>query len=90
MKNNRGWKLFGIVYFAMVFVSVPFSALAYIDPSVSSYLIQAIAGIVVAVGAFVAIFWRRAKKKLQNKLGIDENANKEKEEDVQDFKQDDD
>ena len=60
-------------------------ALAYIDPSVSSYLIQAVAGIVVAVGAFFTIYWRRAKKKVQDKLGIDENARKEKESDVQLF-----
>lgn len=89
MKNNLKWKLAGIVYFALVFSMTPFPAKAYIDPSVSSYMIQAIAGIVVAVGAFVAIYWRRAKKKVQNKLGIDENANKEKEEDVQIFDQDD-
>lgn len=89
MKNNLKWKLVGIVYFTLVFTMAPFTALAYIDPSVSSYMIQAIAGIVVAVGAFVAIYWRRAKKKVQNKLGIDENANKEKEEDVKVFNQDD-
>lgn len=88
MKSNLKWKLIGIMYFALVFSVTPFPALAYIDPSVSSYMIQAIAGIVVAVGAFIAIYWRRAKKKVQNKLGIDENANKEKEEDVQVFNQD--
>ena len=82
MKNNLKWKLYGILYFTLVFTLVPFSAMAYIDPSVSSYLIQAIAG------AFVAIYWRRAKKKVQKKLGIDENASKEKEEDVQVFNQD--
>ncbi len=90
MKNNLKWKLFGTMYFALVLTVTPYIAYAYIDPSVSSYMIQAIAGIVVAVGAFVAIYWRRAKKKVQNKLGIDENARKEKEEDVQVFKQDDD
>ena len=89
MKNNLKWKLVGTVYFTLVFAMAPFTALAYIDPSVSSYMIQAIAGIVVAVGAFVAIYWRRAKKKVQNKRGIDENANKEKEEDVKVFNQDD-
>ncbi len=54
---------------------------AYIDPSVSTYIIQAVAGIVVAVGAVVAIYFRRAKKKLNEKLGIDENRNKEVESD---------
>ena len=88
MKDNLKWKLYGILYFTLVFSLVPFSAMAYIDPSVSSYLIQAIAGVIVAAGAFVAIYWRRAKKKVQKKLGIDENASKEKEEDVQVFNQD--
>ena len=55
--------------------------LAYIDPSVMTYAIQAIAGIVIAIGAFVGIYFRKAKKKLNNKLGIDENKNKEVESD---------
>ena len=83
--NNPGWKAAGIAYFALVFLATPHTAHAYVDPSVSSYLIQAIAGIVVAVGAFVAIYWRRAKKKVQDKLGIDADAHKEKEADVQVF-----
>ena len=54
---------------------------AYIDPSVMTYIIQAVAGIVIAVGAAVGIYWRRAKKKLNDSLGIDENRNKEVESD---------
>ncbi len=54
---------------------------AYIDPSVMTYLIQAVAGVVIAVGAAVGIYFRRAKKKLSDKLGIDENKNKEVESD---------
>ena len=54
----------------------------YIDPSVTTYAIQAIAGIIVAVGAVVGIYWRRARKKINDKLGIDENANKEVEDDL--------
>lgn len=54
---------------------------AYIDPSVMTYLIQAIAGIVIAVGASLGIYFRRAKRKLNDKLGIDENKNKEVESD---------
>ncbi len=64
---------------AMLFFGV--TGQAYIDPSVSTYIIQAVAGIVVAVGAVVAIYFRRAKKKLSDKLGIDENRNKEVESD---------
>ena len=54
---------------------------AYIDPSVMTYVIQAVAGGVIAVGAVVGIYFRRAKKKLNEKLGIDENRNKEVESD---------
>lgn len=57
------------------------NANAYIDPSVMTYLIQAVAGIVIAVGAAVGIYFRRAKKKVSEKLGIDENRNKEVESD---------
>ncbi len=54
---------------------------AYIDPSVVTYLIQAVAAIVIAVGAVIGVYWRKAKKKIGNKLGIDENKNKEVESD---------
>ena len=54
---------------------------AYIDPSVMTYLIQAIAGVVIAVGAAVGIYFRRAKKKINKTLNIDENRNKEVESD---------
>ena len=53
----------------------------YIDPSVMTYAIQAIAGIAIALGATIGIVYRKAKKKVSNKLGIDENRNKEVETD---------
>ena len=53
----------------------------YIDPSVVTYLIQAVAGVVIAVGAAVGIYFRKARKKMNEKLGIDENKNKEVETD---------
>ncbi len=57
-------------------------AYAYLDPSVATYAVQVIAGVVVAVGAVVGIYWHKAKKKVADKLGIDENRNKEVEDDV--------
>ena len=53
----------------------------YIDPSVMTYAIQAIAGIAIAIGAFVGIYLRKAKKKVNKALNIDENKNKEVETD---------
>ena len=69
-----------LVLWLMVF-TMP-AAHAYIDPSATTYLIQAIAGIVIAVGSVGIIFWRRAKKKLKDKVGIDFDKNKETEETV--------
>lgn len=77
-------KLFTKLYVAallLVLCAVP--AYAYLDPSVTTYAIQAVAGIVIAVGAGVGIYWRKAKKKAMDKLGIDENAKKVVEDDIQ-------
>lgn len=60
----------------------------YIDPSVMTYAIQAGAGIVIAIGAFVGLYFRKAKKKVNKKLGIDENRNKEVESDDIEVKSD--
>lgn len=53
----------------------------YVDPSVMTYAIQAGAGILIAVGAFIGLYFRKAKKKVNQKLGVDENKNKEVESD---------
>ena len=72
----------GISYFAINFYMLfTVNAEAYIDPSVMTYAIQAVAGIAIAIGAFVGIYLRKAKKKISDKLGIDENKNKEVESD---------
>jgi len=82
MKNVM--RKFGLILllaaYLMIF-TMP-AAHAYIDPSATTYLIQAIAGIVIAVGSVAIIFWRRAKKKLKDKVGIDFDKNKETEESV--------
>ena len=76
-------KRFEKVFFTLaVIVALSTTSFAYIDPSVMTYIIQAVAGVIIAVGATVGILWRRAKKKVNKALKIDENANKEVEEDV--------
>lgn len=75
-------KLIIIIYFVVNFALLfSINARAYIDPSVMTYAIQAIAGIAIAIGTAVALYWRNAKRKLSKKMGIDENRNKEVEED---------
>lgn len=57
--------------------------LAYVDPSVMTYTIQAVAGAIIALGAVIGVTWRIMKKKTQKVLKIDENSKKEMEDDVQ-------
>lgn len=57
--------------------------IAYIDPSVATYAIQAVAGIVVAGGAVFSVMWRKARKKVQQKLNLDENSSKEVEDEIE-------
>ena len=78
MKNTR-WKLYGVLYFTAVFVLVPALASAYIDPSVTTYAIQAVAGVAVAAGAFFATYGRRMKKSWMRTLEIDENTGRARE-----------
>ena len=63
-----------------------FTTFGYIDPSVMTYAIQAGAGIVIAVGAFVGLYFRKAKKKVNQKLNLDENKHKEVESDEVEIK----
>lgn len=75
-------RIFVAVYFSFAFMLLfGANAKAYIDPSVMTYVIQAVAGVVIAVGAIIGIYWRKAKKKVNDTLGIDENRNKEVESD---------
>lgn len=77
-------KFVGLILAVMVYKNAffPTVAYAYIDPSTTTYLIQAVAGIAVAVGSFVVIYWRRAKKRINEKLGVNLDKNKEVEEDI--------
>ena len=65
----------------MMAAMMPFAS-AYIDPSATTYLIQAIAGVAIAVSSVAVVFWRRAKNKVKEKSGIDFDKNKETEEEV--------
>jgi hypothetical protein len=79
----------GVLYFVvcgLFLMARP--AYAYIDPSVMTFAVQVVAGVAVAVGAVAGVMWRRAKKKVQEKLGIDENAGKEVEEDIVEIDED--
>ncbi len=67
--------------FLCSFLFLGVNAQAYIDPSVMTYVIQAVAGVVVAAGAGIGFYYRKARKKLHEKIGTDENKHKEVESD---------
>ena len=50
---------------------------AYIDVTSISMVFAAVAGAAVTIGAVIAVYFRRVKNKVNEKLGIDENRNKE-------------
>lgn len=59
----------------VVLVAAP-QAHAYVDPSVMTYTIQAVAGVAVALSAVLGVALRRTRRVLFRILKIDENANK--------------
>ena len=59
--------------FALAFSWAP-AAWAYVDPSIMTYTIQAVAGAAVALSTVFGVFARRSRKKLMALLDIDENA----------------
>ncbi len=76
-------KILAIGYFTLcLMLMFTTTACAYIDPSTTTYIVQAVAGIAIAIGAFFIVYWRKAKHKIADKLHIDENANKEVEDEI--------
>lgn len=54
----------------------------YIDAATMSMVFAGVAAAAVTIGTVVAVWFRRAKKKINDKLGIDENQKKDVEDDV--------
>lgn len=59
-------------------LGLPERAWAYVDPSVMTYAIQALAGVAVALSAVIGVAFRRSRRALMRILGIDEDARKER------------
>lgn len=80
-------KVFKFMYFfTCFFMLLGNTAFAYIDPSAVTYVIQAVAGVLIAIGAActvyrhkIAKFFRKMKKK-QSKKKNKENKEKEQNE----------
>lgn len=61
------------------------NSIAYIDPSVTTYVVQAVAGVVITLGAVIGIIWRKAGKKAKQVLNIQDSKVVEVEEDVKEI-----
>lgn len=78
MKNFMTIKRFmTIVYIICLSVIMTPVCYAYIDPATTSYLIQIIAGVVIALGTVVGIYWNKLKRLFKKKSGGEEEASVE-------------
>lgn len=59
-------------------------AAAYIDPSAVTYIVQAVAAIVIAAGAALGFYWRRIKRALKKKKDVDEDEEYDDEDEDED------
>jgi len=79
-KGIRVFSCFAVLFFGFMLL-FGVNGQAYIDPSVITYLIQIISGVVISLGAFFGVYGRKIKKSIQKKLGLRENSKKEYESD---------
>ena len=72
------------LYCVFCMVMTPTQASAYIDPSTTTFIIQAAVGLAVAVAAGFSIHWRKAKKKINKAVGR-EDATKDESDNLEDL-----
>ncbi len=77
--HDAAWLIVAATAAATAF---PAPALAYVDPSVMTYTIQALAGVAVALSAVLGVAFRRSRRALMRLLRIDEDARKQAEPDL--------
>ena len=61
-----------MLYCVFCFVMTPAQASAYIDPSTTTFIVQAAIGLAVAIAAGFSIYWRKARKKINKAVGREE------------------
>lgn len=71
--------VFVLSLFLVWTLAIPTPAQAYVDPSVMTYTIQALAGVAVALSAVIGVMWRRLRRHAIRLLKIDDKREKEAE-----------
>ena len=74
-------KIYTLISVIMIAQILSLNVYAYIDVSATTYIIQIVAGIVVAAGAVIGVVISKIKKKAKEKFNIDLEK-KETEEDI--------
>lgn len=65
------------IYFTpLLFLMFTIRVNAYIDPSVMTYAIQAVAGMAIAIGAVLGIYWRKIRRAFLSKFHLEQKMNK--------------
>lgn len=72
-----------IAFFVLSMLMCMSTAMAYIDPSAMTYIIQIVAGVVIAAGAALGFYWRRIKR------AVSKRKNKEEDEEYEDDDEED-
>ena len=70
-----------LAFFILAMVMFVQTAFAYIDPSAMSFIIQIVAGVVIAAGAALGFYWRRLKRAVSKRKHKDEDEDEDDEED---------
>ena len=65
------------LYCTLCLLLTPTRACAYIDPSTTTFIVQAVIGLAVALAAGFSIHWRKAKKKINQAVGREETVRDE-------------
>ncbi len=55
-----------VAYFMLTMIMLSTTAYAYIDAAAGSYIVQVIAGIVIACGVTVGVFWKKIRVSFKN------------------------
>ncbi len=55
-----------IAYFMLTMLMLSTTAFAYIDPAATSYVVQIVAGVVIAFGVTIGVFWKRVRQFFKN------------------------
>jgi len=66
MKRLLGGLGIFTVYMFLTTLMLSATAFAYIDPAATSYIVQIVAGVVIACGVAVGIFWKKIKMFFRN------------------------